>query len=197
MVGLKSVISGANPDVNVPVVEGDYGADWSDLVLPAITIAIPCFRLAHNTNGSDSWRLYVHDGTTWTFTPLPNANLADVPIPVDSGDYGATWADYTPPAITATSPHLRIVKNENGSDSWRLYAHDGAAWKFVAIAAANPVDIPVPVDIADYGGSFSTYTPPSAAATEPHIRIVKDSNGVGAWRIYCHDGTAWKSAALT
>ena len=101
--------------------------------------------------------------------------------------------------ISGADPDVNVpmVAGDYGSDSWRLYAHDGAAWKFVKIAAADPVDIPVPVDIADYGGSFSTYTPPAAAATQPHIRIVKDSNGVGAWRIYCHDGTAWKSAALT
>ena len=59
MVGLKSVISGANPDVNVPVVEGDYGADWSDLVLPTITIAIPCFRLGYNTIFFVCWCFFV------------------------------------------------------------------------------------------------------------------------------------------
>ena len=70
MVGLKSVISGTDPDVNVPVASGDYGADWSNLVLPTITAAVPCFLIAHNTNGSDSWRLYIHDGTVWKSAAL-------------------------------------------------------------------------------------------------------------------------------
>jgi len=197
MVGLKSVISGTDPDVNVPVVTGDYGAAWADLVLPTITAAVPCFLIAHNTNGSDSWRLYVHDGSTWNLCPLPNADLADVPIPVDSADYGAAWGSYTPPAITAVSPHIRVVHNTNGGDSWRLYVHDGTAWKFVSVAAADPIDIPVAVDIGDYGAAWGDYAPPAITASIGHIRIAKNSNGDGSWRIYAHDGTAWKSAALT
>ena len=70
MVGLKSVISGTDPDVNVPVASGNYGADWSDLTLPTITAAVPCFLIAHNTNGSGAWRIYAHDGTAWKSAAL-------------------------------------------------------------------------------------------------------------------------------
>ena len=70
MVGLKSVISGTDPDVNVPVYSGDYDSDWSDFTAPTITTAIPCFLIAHNTHGDDSWRLYAHDGSTWKSVAL-------------------------------------------------------------------------------------------------------------------------------
>ena len=70
MSGLKSVISGVEPDVDVPIIEGDYGSEWATVPLPTIQINVPCFLIAHNTNGSDSWRLYIHDGTVWKSAAL-------------------------------------------------------------------------------------------------------------------------------
>lgn len=182
MSGLKSVISGVEPDVDVPIIEGDYGSAWGTVPLPTIKINVPCFLIAHNTNGSDSWRLYIHDGTVWKFTPLPNADLADVPIPVDSAAYGATWSSYTPPAITAASPHIRVVNNTTGEGSWRLYVNDGAAWKFVSVSSADPIDIPVAVDAGDYGSAWGTYSPPRSRQAQgtsglPRIRMAMVRGG--------------------
>ena len=51
-------------------------------------------------------------------------------------------------------------------------------------------------DTADYGGGFSTYTPPTGA--EGLIVIAEDTNAVTPGRrIYVYSGAAWRYVALS
>ena len=52
-------------------------------------------------------------------------------------------------------------------------------------------------DTADYGGSFTSYTPPTAEGPF-EIRVVKDTNGAGAFKLYIwvKEINAWKSVAI-
>ena len=53
-------------------------------------------------------------------------------------------------------------------------------------------------DTADYGGSFTNYTAPTAEG-DVELRIVKDTNGAGAKRLYIwqKEVNAWSFVALT
>lgn len=53
-------------------------------------------------------------------------------------------------------------------------------------------------DTADYGGTFGTYTPPTAEG-DVELRMVKDTNGGGAFRLYVwqKEVNAWKYVALS
>lgn len=53
-------------------------------------------------------------------------------------------------------------------------------------------------DAANYGGTFTNYTAPTAEG-DVEIRIVKDTNGAGAFRLYVwqKEVNAWKYVALS
>lgn len=51
-------------------------------------------------------------------------------------------------------------------------------------------------DSADYGGSFTNYTPPTHSL-QSDIRLVNDTNGAGAYRIYLKAGGVWVQISAT
>lgn len=51
-------------------------------------------------------------------------------------------------------------------------------------------------DSADYGGSFTNYTPPTHSL-QSDIRLVIDTNGAGAARLYVKANGTWAYTAFT
>lgn len=51
-------------------------------------------------------------------------------------------------------------------------------------------------DKADYGGTFTNYTPPTPDNGIFELRVVNDTNGGGAFKLYIYAGGAWKSATI-
>jgi hypothetical protein len=53
----------------------------------------------------------------------------------DTADYGGTFGTYTPPTASGDI-ELRVVQEQNGSDTFRLYIwqKEVGAWKYVALS---------------------------------------------------------------
>jgi len=52
------------------------------------------------------------------------------------------------------------------------------------------------MDKDNYGGNHASYTPPQAEQ-DVEIRVVQDTNGAGAVRLYVHANGAWNYVSMT